>query len=159
MGEASAEEIKLRSGAQPGDLIAVTGWLGSSLAGLTCLQSGGAISENEMVSTGSISRWIAIVLTIAAFVLGARVIEKHFTLNHTWKGTDHAFSLEPIGLRKMVRDLRRLRVAMGDGVKKVYETEKSPITKMGKKLVKSESDVRRRMLMPNQNDILGVVEA
>lgn len=76
-----------------------------------------------------------IAMAGAAYVLGARLIEKHFTLNHTWKGTDHAFSLEPIGLKKMVRDLRRLRVAMGDGVKRVYETEKGPITKMGKKLV------------------------
>jgi hypothetical protein len=65
----------------------------------------------------------------------ARIIEKHFTLNHTLKGTDHAFSLEPTGLRKMVRDLHRCHVANGDGVKRVYETEVTPIMKMGKKLV------------------------
>jgi len=76
-----------------------------------------------------------IAMAVAGYMLGARVIEKHFTLNHTWKGTDHAFSLEPIGLRKMIRDLRRVRVAMGDGVKKVYESEISPMIKMGKKLV------------------------
>ena len=63
------------------------------------------------------------------------MIEKHFTLNHTWKGTDHAFSLEPIGFRKMVRDLQRTKDAMGDGIKRVYESEVKPITKMGKKLV------------------------
>jgi sialic acid synthase len=76
-----------------------------------------------------------IAMAVAGYMLGARIIEKHFTLNHTWKGTDHAFSLEPIGFGKMIRDLRRVRVAMGDGVKRVYETERSPITKMGKKLV------------------------
>lgn len=76
-----------------------------------------------------------IAMAAAAYILGARVVEKHFTLNHTWKGTDHAFSLEPIGFKKMVRDLRRVRVAMGDGVKRVYETEVSPMIKMGKKLV------------------------
>lgn len=76
-----------------------------------------------------------IAMAVAGYMLGARVIEKHFTLNHTWKGTDHAFSLEPIGFKKMVRDLRRLKVAMGDGVKKVYESEVSPMIKMGKKLV------------------------
>lgn len=76
-----------------------------------------------------------IAMAVAAFVLGARVVEKHFTLNHTWKGTDHAFSLEPIGMRKLVRDLRRTRVALGDGVKKIYPSEAAPITKMGKKLV------------------------
>ena len=47
------------------------------------------------------------------YVLGARVVEKHFTLNRAWKGTDHAFSLEPVGMRKLVRDLRRVRVALG----------------------------------------------
>lgn len=76
-----------------------------------------------------------IAMAVAAYMLGARVIEKHFTLNHTWKGTDHAFSLEPIGFRKMVRDLRRTKAAMGDGIKKVYDSEVNPITKMGKKLV------------------------
>ena len=76
-----------------------------------------------------------IAMAVAAYILGARVVEKHFTLTHTWKGTDHAFSLEPIGFKKMVRDLRRVRVAMGDGVKKVYESEVSPMIKMGKKLV------------------------
>jgi len=76
-----------------------------------------------------------IAMAVAAYMLGARVIEKHFTLNHTWKGTDHAFSLEPIGFRKMVRDLERVKVAIGDGVKQTYESEKKPIIKMGKKLV------------------------
>ena len=76
-----------------------------------------------------------IAMAVAAFVLGARVIEKHFTLNRAWKGTDHAFSLEPVGLRKMVRDLRRTRTALGDGTKKVYPTEVAPLIKMGKKLV------------------------
>ncbi len=76
-----------------------------------------------------------IAMPLAAYILGARVIEKHFTLNHTWKGTDHAFSLEPIGMRKMVRDLKRARVAMGDGQKKFYESEAGAGIKMGKKIV------------------------
>ena len=70
-----------------------------------------------------------------AYVLGARVIEKHFTLNHTLKGTDHAFSLEPAGFKKMVRDLRRVKVALGDGVKRVYSGEVEPIKKMSKCMV------------------------
>ena len=76
-----------------------------------------------------------IAMAVAAFMLGARIIEKHFTFNHTWKGTDHAFSLEPSGFRKMVRDLSRLNAAIGDGVKRIYDSEIAPITKMGKKLV------------------------
>lgn len=76
-----------------------------------------------------------IAMALAAYVLGARVIEKHFTLNRAWKGTDHAFSLEPEGMRKLVRDVHRASVAMGDGVKRVYEKEQSARVKMGKKIV------------------------
>jgi len=80
-----------------------------------------------------------IAMATAAYVLGARVIEKHFTLNRASKGTDHSFSLEPVGLRKMVRDLQRVRLALGDGIKKQYDSEKTPLIKMGKKLVAAKS--------------------
>ena len=76
-----------------------------------------------------------IAMPVAAYVLGARIVEKHFTLNRAMKGTDHAFSLEPVGLRKMVRDLERTYRALGDGAKKIHESEKAPIVKMGKSLV------------------------
>jgi len=76
-----------------------------------------------------------IAMAVAAYVLGARVIEKHFTLNRAMKGTDHAFSLEPVGMRKLVRDLRRVRTALGDGVKKSYASEGGAYIKMGKSLV------------------------
>jgi N-acetylneuraminate synthase/sialic acid synthase len=68
-------------------------------------------------------------------MLGARVIEKHFTLNHAWKGSDHAFSLMPEGMRRLVRDLRRVPEAVGDGVKRPLASEERPLEKMGKKLV------------------------
>jgi sialic acid synthase len=80
-----------------------------------------------------------IAMPVAAYALGARVIEKHFTLNRTLKGTDHAFSLEPQGLSKMVRDLDRLHIALGDGVKRQFESESDPLRKMGKKLVAARS--------------------
>ena len=70
-----------------------------------------------------------------AFMLGARIIEKHFTLSHTAKGTDHAFSLMPEGMRKLVRDLHRVPIAVGDGVKRPLPSEQRPLQKMGKKLV------------------------
>ena len=76
-----------------------------------------------------------IAMPLAAYVLGARIVEKHFTLNRAMKGTDHAFSLEPVGLRKMVRDLQRTHKALGDGRKKIYDSERAPIVKMGKSLV------------------------
>ncbi|MEW6083520.1 MAG: N-acetylneuraminate synthase family protein [Chloroflexota bacterium] len=78
-----------------------------------------------------------IAMATAAYVLGARIVEQHFTINHTWKGTDQVFSLEPIGMKKLVRDLRRVREALGDGIKRVYPNEVAPISKMSKKLVAS----------------------
>jgi sialic acid synthase len=76
-----------------------------------------------------------IAMAIAAFVLGARIVEKHFTLNRAMRGTDHRFSLEPQGLRKLVRDLQRTRLALGDGEKTLHVSEIEPITKMSKKIV------------------------
>lgn len=76
-----------------------------------------------------------IAMALVAYMLGARVLEKHFTLNHTWKGTDHAFSLEPAGMRKLVRDLNRVPIALGSGVKEPKDCEKKPLIKMGKKIV------------------------
>lgn len=76
-----------------------------------------------------------IAMAVAAYVLGGRIVEKHFTLNRALKGTDHRFSLEPQGLRKMIRDLQRTKVALGDGTKTMYPSETEPIIKMAKKLV------------------------
>jgi sialic acid synthase len=76
-----------------------------------------------------------ISMAVVAYMLGARVIEKHFTLDHAAKGTDHAFSLMPDGMRRLVRDLRRAPAALGDGVKRPLPAERKPLEKMGKKLV------------------------
>jgi sialic acid synthase len=76
-----------------------------------------------------------IAMAPVAYMLGARAFEKHFTLNHAWKGTDHAYSLMPDGMRRFVRDLRRVPTALGDGVKRRLPSEERPLEKMGKKLV------------------------
>jgi sialic acid synthase len=76
-----------------------------------------------------------IAMSLVAYMLGARVIEKHFTLSHTLKGTDHAFSLMPEGMRKLARDLERVPAALGDGVKRPLPSEEQPLRKMGKQLV------------------------
>ena len=76
-----------------------------------------------------------IAMAPVAYMLGARVFEKHFTLNHAWKGTDHAYSLMPDGMRRFVRDLHRIPAALGDGVKRRLPSEERPLQKMGKKLV------------------------
>lgn len=71
-----------------------------------------------------------IAFSLIAYAFGARIFEHHFTNNRAAKGTDHAFSLEPKGLETLVDDLAKLRVAIGDGVKVFYDSERKPIAKM-----------------------------
>ncbi|MBI4698955.1 MAG: N-acetylneuraminate synthase family protein [Nitrospirae bacterium] len=73
-----------------------------------------------------------ILAAVISYMLGATVLEKHFTLNRSWKGTDHRFSLEPEGLRKQIRDLRRIDIALGESSKTVYDFEIEAKKKMGK---------------------------
>jgi sialic acid synthase len=73
-----------------------------------------------------------ILAAVIAYMLGARVVEKHFTLNRSWKGTDHKFSLETEGMRKQVRDLRRADLVMGNGQKRIENFELDARKKMGK---------------------------
>ena len=61
--------------------------------------------------------------TIASICLGATIIERHITLDRTMWGTDQMCSVEPQGLIKLVRGVRELNSALGDGVKIVTETE------------------------------------
>lgn len=55
---------------------------------------------------------LGIAVDIAAYTLGANIIERHYTIDRTWKGTDHAASLEPMGLRKLTRDLQAVYQAL-----------------------------------------------
>ena len=87
---------------------------------------------------------------ISAYHLGARIFEKHFTLNRTWKGTDHAFSLEPMGLKRIVRDLRRARISLGSEVKSRLSAENKPMSKMEKIMVAS-SNLKSGTVLNNKN--------
>jgi N-acetylneuraminate synthase len=64
--------------------------------------------------------------TLAALVLGACFIERHFTLDRAMWGTDHAASVEVGGMTRLVRDIRDIEDSMGDGKKVVYESEMEP---------------------------------
>lgn len=66
----------------------------------------------EVKAVGFSGHHLGIAADIAAMVLGAAVIERHFTLNRTWKGTDHAASLEPDGLRRLVRNVHDVAKAL-----------------------------------------------
>ena len=69
-------------------------------------------------------------LCVCAVALGACVVERHITLERTMPGSDHAASLEPDGIKRVVGNIRRLEKAMGDGTKRVLEAEKSIMAKL-----------------------------
>lgn len=69
-------------------------------------------------------------ISIAAVALGANAIERHITLDRTMWGSDHAASLEPEGLRHLVRDIRIIETALGDGVKRIMPGEEAPMAKL-----------------------------
>ncbi len=66
---------------------------------------------------------LGIAADVAALALGARWVERHFTLDRTWKGTDHAASLEPDGLRRLVRDLRNVDRSLASKQSELLEIE------------------------------------
>ncbi len=68
--------------------------------------------------------------TVAAVTLGATFIERHFTLDRAMWGTDHPASMEPVGMQRLVRDIRDVELALGDGVKKIYDSEKGARAKL-----------------------------
>lgn len=76
-----------------------------------------------------------------AVTLGACVIEKHFTLDRTMIGPDHAASLEPQGLERMVKYIRHAESALGDGIKDVLEREREPRTRLAKSIVTKQKIV------------------
>ena len=68
--------------------------------------------------------------SVAASVMGACMIERHITLDRSMWGSDHAASLEPNGITRLVRDIRLIEKSMGDGVKRVLEREQPIIKKL-----------------------------
>lgn len=79
---------------------------------------------DRVAAVGFSGHHLGIAIDIAAQALGARWIERHFTLDRTWKGTDHAASLEPDGLRRLVRDTRAAAAAMQYKSEPILDIEK-----------------------------------
>ncbi len=105
-----------------------------------------------------------ISIPISAYTLGAQIIEKHFTIDRTLKGTDQSLSLSPSGLKKMCRDLNRTFVAMGDGNKRFFDCEINPLSKMMKLLVakknlKKNSVLKKRDIIPKVTGTLNGYKA
>lgn len=75
---------------------------------------------------------VGLQTTVAAVALGACLVERHITLDRAMWGSDQAASVEPQGLNRLVRDIRSVKKALGDGVKKVYDSEKAVIKRLRK---------------------------
>lgn len=82
------------------------------------------------VPVGYSGHEVGLSTTIAAVALGACMIERHITLDRAMWGSDQAASVEPQGFARMVRDTRTIEAALGDGVKRVYDSELPIIKKL-----------------------------
>ncbi|PLX15439.1 MAG: N-acetylneuraminate synthase [Candidatus Muiribacterium halophilum] len=79
--------------------------------------------QSRVKEIGFSGHHLGIAVDVCALTLGARYIERHFTLDRTWKGTDHAASLEPDGMRKLVRDLQNCEKALAYKEKEILPIE------------------------------------
>ena len=93
------------------------------------------IRDELGVAVGYSDHTLGIEIPIAAVAMGARVIEKHFTLDRSMPGPDHAASLEGSELADMVSAIRNIERAMGDGIKKPSPSEQKNITVVRKSIV------------------------
>jgi YrbI family 3-deoxy-D-manno-octulosonate 8-phosphate phosphatase len=84
------------------------------------------LKERYGVPVGYSGHERGLQISLAAVTLGAVCVERHITLDRTMWGSDHAASLEPSGLEHLVRDIRIIEQAMGDGVKRVFPGEEAP---------------------------------
>jgi N-acetylneuraminate synthase len=89
-----------------------------------------ALRERYGVPVGYSGHEVGLATSLAAAVLGACMIERHITLDRTMWGSDQAASVEPQGFSRLVRDIHAVEIALGDGVKIVYDSEKPIIQKL-----------------------------
>jgi N-acetylneuraminate synthase len=85
------------------------------------------LSRELNVKVGYSDHTLGVEIPIAAVALGATVIEKHFTLDKDMKGPDHLASLSPGELKEMTSAIRKIEVALGDGIKRPSQSEKKNI--------------------------------
>lgn len=79
--------------------------------------------EDRVKAIGFSGHHLGIAIDVAAYTLGASYIERHYTLDRTWKGTDHAASLEPDGVRKLVRNLNSVHSALTSKLEEILPIE------------------------------------
>jgi N-acetylneuraminate synthase len=88
------------------------------------------LKEKYSCPIGYSGHEVGLPTTVAAVVLGANSVERHITLDRAMWGSDHNASVEPAGFQRLVKYIRVVERALGDGVKKVYESEKLIIQKL-----------------------------
>jgi N,N'-diacetyllegionaminate synthase len=108
------------------------------------------IRDELGVNIGYSDHTLGIEIPVAAVAMGAKVIEKHFTLDRTMPGPDHAASLEPEELKAMVAAIRNIEKAMGDGVKKTSKSEDKNIHIVRKSIVAKKS-IKKGELFSEEN--------
>ncbi|MBU5676665.1 N-acetylneuraminate synthase [Alkaliphilus sp. MSJ-5] len=108
------------------------------------------IKDAFKIEIGYSDHTLGIEIPIAAVALGATVIEKHFTLDKTMEGPDHRASLEPEELKKMVRCIRNIELALGDGIKKLTESEKKNIN-IARKSIVAGRDIKKGEVFTETN--------
>jgi len=82
------------------------------------------------------------VVSLGAIAMGAKVLERHFTLDRHMKGSDHVASLEPQGFAMLVEDVRKLEAALGDGRKQIHP-EEAPVRMKLAKSVTAARPIRK----------------
>ncbi|MFU0823630.1 N-acetylneuraminate synthase [Clostridium sp.] len=87
-----------------------------------------------------------ITIPIAAAALGADIIEKHFTLDKNMEGPDHKASLDPLDLKKMVEEVRKVEISMGTGIKMFTKSEMDTM-KAARKSIVASRDIRRGQII------------
>lgn len=102
------------------------------------------------VAVGYSDHTLGIEVPIAAVALGACVIEKHFTLSRELIGPDHQASLEPDELAAMVRGIRNVEIALGDGVKRPFEVEMDN-SKVARKSIVAKLNIKKGDLFTDEN--------
>ena len=93
---------------------------------------------------------VGIEVPIAAVAIGAKIIEKHFTLDHNMPGPDHKASLEPDQLKQMVESIRNIEKALGDGKKKVSISERKNIS-IARKSIIAARDITKGEILTEEN--------
>ena len=88
------------------------------------------LRDRFSVPIGYSGHEVGLGTSLAAIALGVVFLERHITLDRAMWGSDQAASIEPLGFAKLVRDVRAIESALGDGVKKVYESEQGAMKKL-----------------------------